>query len=127
MPFGLMLYALKRLKLGLPHKPEAALTPLPVCTDSLGHYGPMSFYDFGSYDQPFPRYSARLTVPELWQPYRKIMATLPPLDRPTPTYGGRYNDFYSYLQPFGRARKKSSVVPRHRFLPHTHSKSLLAE
>ena len=62
--------ALKRRKLGLPDKPEVASMPFPVCKDSLDHAGSLSYYDFGSYDQPFPRYSAKKSN------YAKIMATL---------------------------------------------------
>ena len=48
--------ALKRVKLGLPHKPEVAMRSFPVCTNSLMHAGLMLFYDFGPYDLPFSRY-----------------------------------------------------------------------
>ena len=50
---------LKRHKLGLPDKPEVAQTTFPIFTDSLVHTGSLLYYDFGSYDQPFPRYSAK--------------------------------------------------------------------
>ena len=79
----------KRNRLGFPDKPEVVSRSFLVCTDSLDHTGSLLYYDFGSYDQPFPRYSAkRVIMPKLWQPYRKTMATLTPSDRPTLTYGG---------------------------------------
>ena len=61
---------LERRKLRLPYKPEVASISFPVCTDSLSHAGSLLYYDFGSYDQPFPRYSAKKSN------YAKIMATL---------------------------------------------------
>ena len=62
---------LKRRKLGLPDEPEVASSSFPVCTDSLGATGSLLYYDFGSYDQPIARYSAKR------RNYAKFLATLP--------------------------------------------------
>ena len=75
MGFGCTTYhsrdiALKRRNLGLPDKPEVASRAFSVGTDSLGYTGSLVYYDFGSYDQPLPRYSAKKSN------YAKIMATL---------------------------------------------------
>ena len=102
-------------------KPEVASSSFPVCRDSLGHTDSLLYYDFGSYDQSFRRYSAKKGN------YAKIMATLPQhygnpitIGQVDPNLWGVsiINNFYSYLQPFGRSNKKK--ISLHKRPPPCH-------